>query len=103
MIFYNYNTNIIIGEPILDRKSSTLQKDFLVLFNKIKLKGYKPSVIHLDNEISKEHLNLLEQVSLKVQLIPPYEHWQNLAECVLCKPIKIIILQALAEKIHLFY
>ena len=66
MILYNYNTNAIIGKPISDRKSSTLQKAFLVLFRKIKLKGYKPSMIRLDNKISKNHLTLLEQVSLKV-------------------------------------
>ena len=66
MILYDYDANAIIGKSILDRKSSILQKAFLVLFNKIKLKGYKPSIIHLDNKISKEHLTLLEQVSLKV-------------------------------------
>ena len=72
MILYNYNANAIIGKPIPDRKSPILQKAFFVLFNKIKLKGYKPSIICLDNEISKEHLTLLEQVSLKVQLMLPY-------------------------------
>ena len=80
MVLYDYDANAIIGEPIPDRTTTTLQKAFLVLFNKIKLKGYKPSVIRLDNEISKDHLSLLEHVGLKVQLIPPYEHRQNLAE-----------------------
>ena len=80
MILYDCDANAILGEPIPDRTSKTLQKAFLVMFNKIKLKGYKPSVIRLDNEISKEHLSLLEQVGLKVQLVPPYEHRQNLAE-----------------------
>ena len=80
MLLYDYDTNTIIGEPIPDRKSPTLQKAFLVLFNKIKLKGYKPLIICLDNEISKEHLTLLEQVSLKIQLVLSYEHQQNLAK-----------------------
>ena len=66
MVLYDYDANAIIGEPIPDRTTTTLQKAFLVLFNKIKLKGYKPSVIRLDNEISKDHLSLLEHIGLKV-------------------------------------
>ena len=69
-----------MAQPIPDRKSLTLQKAFLTLFSKINLKGYKISIIHLDNEIFKDHLNLLEEVGLKVQLVPPYEHRQNLVE-----------------------
>ena len=80
MIMYDYNANAIMAQPISDRKSLMLQKAFLTLFNKINLNGYKPSIIHLDNEISKDYLNLLEEVGLKVQLVPPYEHRQNLAE-----------------------
>ena len=80
MIIYDYNANAILAQPIPDRKSLTLQKAFLTLFSKINLKGYKISIIYLDNEIFKDHLNLLEEVGLKVQLVPPYEHWQNLAE-----------------------
>ena len=74
MILYDYDANAIIGEPIPDRKTTTLQKSFLVLFNKIKVKGYKPSIIRLDNKMSKDHLSLLEQKGLKVQLVLPHEH-----------------------------
>ena len=80
MILYDYDANAIIGEPIPDRKTTTLQKSFLVLFNKIKVKGYKPSIICLDNKMSKDHLSLLEQKRLKLQLVLPYEHRQNLSE-----------------------
>ena len=80
MILCDYDANAIIGEHIPDRKTTTLQKAFLVLFNKIKLKFFKPSIIHLDNEISKDQLSLLEQKGLKVQLVPPHEHRQNLSE-----------------------
>ena len=83
MILYDYDTNVIISEPILDRKNTTLKKSFLVLFQKIILKGYKPTIIRLDNKISKEHFSLLKTVDLKVQLVLPYEHCQNLAECVI--------------------
>ena len=58
MIMYDYDANAIIAQPIPDRKSLMLQKAFLTLFNKINLKRYKLSIIHLDNEISKDHLNL---------------------------------------------
>ena len=77
---YDYDANAIFGEPIKDCVSATLQKAFLNLFQKIKLKEYNPTIIRLDNEISREHLNLLENLDLKVQLVPPYKHRQNLAE-----------------------
>ena len=80
MIIYNYNANTIIGEPIPDRKSTTLQNSFLVLFQKVKLKGYKPTIIRLDNKIAEEYFSLLETVDLKVQLVLPYKYCQNLAE-----------------------
>jgi len=61
MVLCDYNVNTIIVELILDRKSPTLQKAFINLFNQIKLKNYTPTIIKLDNEISKEHLALLEE------------------------------------------
>ena len=66
MVMYDYDANAIFGQLIKDRVSTTLQNLFLLLFQKIKLKGYKPSIIRLDNEISKEHFNLLENLDLKI-------------------------------------
>ena len=74
MIMYNYDANAIMAQSISDRKSPMLQKAFLTLFNKINLKWYKLSIICLDNKISKDYLNLLKEVGLKVQLVSPYEH-----------------------------
>jgi len=80
MIIYDYDANAILAEPIPNRLSITLQKAFTKLFHQILLKGYKPTIIRIDNEVSKDHLALLEQQELKVQLVPPYNHRQNLAE-----------------------
>jgi len=66
IILYNYDTNTILGEVIPDRTTSTLQHSFITLFSKIKLKGYQPSIIWLDNKISHEHLKLLEDLGLKI-------------------------------------
>ena len=44
------------------------------------MKGHKPTIIRLDNEISKECFLLLEILGLKGQLVRPHEHRQNLAK-----------------------
>ena len=80
IILYDYDANAILGEVIPDRIISTLQYSFVTFLNKIKLKGYQLSIIQLDNKISHKHLKLLEDLGLKIQLIPPYEHRQNLVE-----------------------
>ena len=80
IIMCDYDANAIFSELIPDYKSPTLQKAFLKLFQKINLKGYKLSIIWLDNEIFKEYFALLENLELKVQLVPLYKYHQNLAE-----------------------
>ena len=80
MIIYDYDANAILAEPISNRLSTMLQKAFTKLFHQILLKGYKPTIIRIDNKVSKDHLALLEQQELKVQLVPPHNHRQNLAE-----------------------
>ena len=80
MILYDYNANATWAEQIPNGVSSTLQKAFMRLFNKILLKNYTNTIIRLDNEVSREYLTLLEQQNLKVQLVPPHNHRQNLAE-----------------------
>ena len=56
----DYDANAIIAESIPSRKSLILQKAFLTLFNKIKLKGCKLNIIRLDNGTSKDYLNFLK-------------------------------------------
>ena len=80
MILYDYDANAILGEPIPNRESTTLQRAFMKLFKQILLKNYDPTIIRLDNEVSKEHMALLQEQELKVQLVPPHNHRQNLAE-----------------------
>ena len=65
---------MIIAKPIPDRKSNTLQKAFLTLYNTKSQNSYKPTIIRLDNEVLGEYLNLLEEVKLNVQLISAYNH-----------------------------
>ena len=77
---HNHDANATFREPIKDEVSATLQKAFLKLFHKIKLKGHKPNIIRLDNDTLREHLSLLENLDLKVKLVPLCEHQQNLSK-----------------------
>ena len=49
MVMCDYDANTIFGEATPDRKSVTLQKAFLRMLQKLKLKGCSPSIIRLDN------------------------------------------------------
>ena len=66
IVLCDYNANAILGIPILDRKSTTLQKAFLSLFYEIKQKSYAPTIIRLDNKALNSYLNLLKNLSLKI-------------------------------------
>ena len=59
MIIYDYDSNAILAEAIPDRKSTTLQTAFKILYNKICLKGYKFTINRLDNEISADYTSML--------------------------------------------
>ena len=39
--------------------------------------------MRLDNEVSEEHLSMLEEQMLKVQLVSPCNHRKNLAKCAI--------------------
>ena len=59
MIMYDYDSNDILADSMPDRKPNTLHKAFKILYNKICLKGYKPTIYKLDNEISTDYTSML--------------------------------------------
>ena len=72
MVLCNYDANAILVEPIPNRKTKTLQEATLKLLAQGKQKGYKATNMWLDNETNEEHLSMLEEKGLTVQLAPPH-------------------------------
>ena len=79
-VLCDYDENAILAELRPNRKTETLKENTLKLLAQVMKKGYKPNNMRLDNEVSEEHLNMLEEQVLTVKLVPPCNHRQNLAE-----------------------
>jgi hypothetical protein len=80
MIFYDYDSNAILAQPIKDRKAPELLKSFQVMEQELVARGLKPKLMKLDNEASKLLKTYLHQQDITFQLVPPYSHRRNSAE-----------------------
>ena len=60
-ISHDYDANAMLAEPMLNRKIDSLRDAFFKLLAQVKQKGHKHTKTHLDNKVSKEHFNLLEE------------------------------------------
>jgi hypothetical protein len=80
MILYDYESNIILAQPIKDRTAPELLRDFQVMEQELVARGLKPKLMKLDNEASKLLKTYLHQHNITFQLVPPYSHRRNAAE-----------------------
>jgi hypothetical protein len=53
MILYDYDSNVILEQPIKDRKAPEFLKAFQVMEQELVASGLKPKLMKLDNEASK--------------------------------------------------
>jgi hypothetical protein len=80
MILYDYDSNVILAQPIKDRTSPELLKAFQIMEQELVAKGLKPKLMKLDSEASKLLETYLHQQDITFQLVPPYSHGRNSAE-----------------------
>jgi len=80
MVLVKINGNYIDGEPMKDRTEGSLIKAYLILWAQITAsKSVRPKTHVLDNEASEAFKKEIRK-NCKVQLVPPDNHIQNLAE-----------------------
>jgi hypothetical protein len=80
MILYDYDSNVILAQPIKYRTSPELLKAFQVMEHELVARGLKPKLMKLDNEASKMLKTYLHQQDITFQFVPPYSHRRNSAE-----------------------
>jgi hypothetical protein len=80
MIFYDYDSNAILAQPIKNRAAPELLKAFQIMEQELVARGLKPKLMKLDNEASKLLKTYLHQQDISFQLVPPYSHRRNSAE-----------------------
>jgi hypothetical protein len=80
MILYDYDSNVILAQPIKDRTAPELLRAFQVMEQELVARGLTPKLMKLDNEASTLLKTYLHQHNITFQLVPPYSHRRNLAE-----------------------
>jgi hypothetical protein len=80
MILYDYDSNVILAQPIKNRTAPELLKALQVMEQELVARGLTPKLMKLDNEASKLLKTYLHQQDITFQLVPPYSHRRNSAD-----------------------
>ena len=80
MIFYHYDANAILAQPMKNRSAGEFVKAHNLLQTRLQHNTRKPTMIILDNEISNEFKQNLATQNISYQLVPPHIHRRNTAE-----------------------
>ena len=77
---YHYNANSILTEPLKDRTEKSIASAHQRICNYLTIRGLKPKLEILDNECSRDLVQLMTKNEIKFQLVPPHLHQENAAE-----------------------
>ena len=80
MILYDYDSNLILSNPIKNRQAAELTVSWETLFIKLHTNGHAPEIHILDNESSEELRKAFKKYQVTFQLVLPHVHLQNAAE-----------------------
>jgi hypothetical protein len=80
IILYDYDSNVVLAQPIKNRTTPELLKAFQVMEQEVVARGLKPKLMKMDNEASKLLKTYLHHQDFTFQLVPPYSHSRNSAE-----------------------
>ena len=74
MILYDYDTNLILSNPIKTRQAAELIASRKTLFLKLQTNGHTRELHILDNECSEELRKALKKDQVTLQLVPLHVH-----------------------------
>jgi hypothetical protein len=80
MIFYDYDSNAILAEPLKSRSKSELIRAFTKLHQFLADRGLHTALHILNNECLKGLKTYIKQAGTNLQLAPPNMHRTNAAE-----------------------
>jgi hypothetical protein len=79
-IFYDYDSNVILSEPLPDRRGSSIRDAWQRIFTKLQVNGYAPQLHLLDNECSTNIKDAFRKHNVDFQRVPAHQHRRNAAE-----------------------
>ena len=79
-IIYDHNSNVILSEPLKNRKGPEIKRGWLKLNVILAKGGNEPKIYLMDNEASIGLKTSLHTNNIQYQLVPPYIHHRTSAE-----------------------
>ena len=79
-VMHDSITNYINAKGLTSRKAPELLRGFEECYNDLKRKGFIARLVKLDNECSKQMIQMFEDQQLDYQLVAPGDHQLNTAE-----------------------
>lgn len=79
-ILYDYASNSITAEAVVDTKAETLVTVFKATIEHMRKRGFAPTFNIMDNIASKAVQDFLEREDIGIQLVEPHNHRVNAAE-----------------------
>ena len=79
MVMVEIDSSYILVEPLKSKKSEEMQQAYLKLIQRLKSYGVTPKKHVMDNEISEEMKQLIQE-NCELELVPPGCHRRNIAE-----------------------
>eukprot|EP00957_Ditylum_brightwellii_P177511 13520074-Ditylum_brightwellii.AAC.2 len=80
MVVYCYDANYIEGVPIKNQSEREFQQAYDRVYNMLMKKGNKPQLHKLDNEMSRDLMEWIEEQQTEIQFTPLEMHWTNAVE-----------------------
>jgi hypothetical protein len=83
MVFYDYDSNAILTEPLKSRSKIEMIQGYSKLHDYLTDHGLKPILQKLDNEAPAGLKKFMTQQNVDYQLVPPHIHRQNATKCAI--------------------
>lgn len=76
-VLYDYDSNAILVTALPNRRGPTIRNAFIRLHRRLVLAGLRPKLQRLDNEVSADLVEFMENEQINYQLVPPNNHRLN--------------------------
>ena len=80
MVVYDCDSNSILAEPMKSRSGTEMRRAHQTIFECLSKRGFRPKLQRLDDEVSRELKEFMEEKDVDFQLTPTHSHRRNAAE-----------------------
>jgi hypothetical protein len=77
---YHYEANAILATPFVGLDNKSIFNAYMMQFDHLTSKGYKPKIIIMDNQAMTHIKAFLTEQQCQLQLVEPHNHRLNAAE-----------------------